>query len=170
MTQTDTTFGGHLLLPHFHMQRRAGFYNLAPLCGATEGRMTRKGLSWRSDTDRKSSHLLPKSTLIFLQPQTRREKEMRGNGGGWEDEREDGECSTALFSLYETGGANRRTAIGEFDAEIWVFKLFLKRRTVSFLLLTMSLRLSTLRLQTAGKLHWERTGRRREPHAKKTSG
>lgn len=38
-----------------------------------------------------------------------------------------GECSTVLCRLHETGGANRRTGIGEFDAEICVFKLFRKR-------------------------------------------
>lgn len=50
----------------------------------------KKGRPWRSDTDRKSSHLLPKSTLIFfLQPERRRkkgdEKEQGARGNGWED-------------------------------------------------------------------------------------
>lgn len=43
---------------------------------------------------------------------------MRGNGGGWEDEREDRRVFHCAVAPYETGGPNRRTAIDGVDAEM----------------------------------------------------
>lgn len=76
-----------------------------------------------------------------------------------------GECSTVLCRLHETGGANRRTAIGEFEAEICVFKMFRKRLATPPRLF----RQFAQRLQTAGELDGAQTGRRRESRTHKTS-